>query len=516
MALTDVVINDDDFIRSTGQNMVYVETDNSTGYKFRFLLELTYYTAFDWNSSSNPINTISFTQQKSIIPGSPMTESCVFNLSEILNTLVTPQITSGWDSNPPGGIIPSQLRNIHALPTNEASVTPQIFSAGMLRQSGIAGYDYIRGVANVVTCKFYEMYANASDGIPVKDESTEVVKKVYVFKGMGQWDTGNFTSLKNTFGQYSTSSGKPLLSSNYSPSTTTGIDYEIYIGKDELHTMAFFNRGKLTPNSVVNGFRAEYYNSSDVLLGDGVVKLEQATGVDYYDTASDGQYPDFYVYVGTGLENLNKLPFTTSSGAEYYGNKPADFETQMANGGYMLFTLGELVGQGYTPCSATYRFNLIEYCDRYEQSRLAYMNKYGAWEYITLNKKKEETLKVEREYITKPLLNQATYPRYAPGVIPSEYLDTAYPLDVAKRGKMAISVRPTEHLTLFTDNLKDYEINQIKDLMMSPEIHLLNNKSQALSLILETSEMKLKGEKNTGLYKYELKFSYANPINRKW
>jgi hypothetical protein len=33
----------------------------------------------------------------------------------------------------------------------------------------------------------------------------------------------------------------------------------------------------------------------------------------------------------------------------------------------------------------------------------------------------------------------------------------------------------------------------------------------AKALILETSTMKLKREKNRGLFQYELKFSFANP-----
>ena len=38
-------------------------------------------------------------------------------------------------------------------------------------------------------------------------------------------------------------------------------------------------------------------------------------------------------------------------------------------------------------------FNVIEYCPMYEQSRLAYMNRFGAWEYITLNKERTDELK---------------------------------------------------------------------------------------------------------------------------
>ena len=78
---------------------------------------------------------------------------------------------------------------------------------------------------------------------------------------------------------------------------------------------------------------------------------------------------------------------------------------------------------------------------------------------------------------------------------------------------MTTSMKATETLTLFTDNLKDYQIEQIKDMMMSPQIHLLDG-DNAKALILLTANMRLKGDKNRGLYSYELKFNYASPKSR--
>jgi hypothetical protein len=159
--------------------------------------------------------------------------------------------------------------------------------------------------------------------------------------------------------------------------------------------------------------------------------------------------------------------------------------------------------------SAQYDFNIVEYCDKYEQSRLAFMNRFGAWEYMTLNKEKTEKLKVTRESINKPLINQSvTLGQFSVGT-----LGASYPSDVAKQGMMTTSVKAEESFTLFTDNLKDYQIEQIKDLMMSPQIHLLEG-AKAKALMLETSDMKLKGDKNQGLFQYELKFKFASPKHR--
>lgn len=519
MAITTITLNDDDFVPSTGENMAYCESDNLSGYKFRFLLELTYYTNFDSGNPSGETKTIRFTQQPSQQYG--VWTSCVFNLTEIINSIVTPQITSSNLANPPdpSTTTPTEVFNIHALPSYAGSnSSQQIFSNGILKSVPSIGNSHIRGVSNAMILNFYEMYSLTEDGIPVKDQNTQTTKKMYVFKARGQSDYGALPSIKNVYGQYSNGSDKPVLTSNYYPSPDSNFDYEINIGKDEFHTMAFIGRHDLTPASIVDAFQIKYYQTNGTYLGQATCRMNSNTGAKFWDTYTENTYPDFYRFCGVGFENLNRVTFDPNDPSEdYYGSEPQTFEYLISSGLYYTFELGSISPSNvFTGVSALYKFNIVSYCDKYEHTRLAYMNKFGAWEYITLNKKKEEKLKVEKEYITKPLLNQSFYPRFSSGYdVPNEYINSAYPLNVAKRGKMATSVRPTEHLTLFTDNLKDYQIEQIKDMMMSPEIHDVTT-INAESLILENTEMKLKGSKNTGLYEYELKFSYANPKNRKW
>ncbi len=72
---------------------------------------------------------------------------------------------------------------------------------------------------------------------------------------------------------------------------------------------------------------------------------------------------------------------------------------------------------------------------------------------------------------------------------------------------MATSVETRITTTMWTDNLEeDWQINQIRDLMMSPQIHLIDGE-KAVALILENSKLQLKRE----IKQYELKFTFANP-----
>jgi hypothetical protein len=282
--------------------------------------------------------------------------------------------------------------------------------------------------------------------------------------------------------------------------------YNIDIGKDENHTIAFLNRCTINTSAEIIDVWVKLYDVNNVFLGNVQMKNTIQNG-GQKDVAGTFSNEGFYLFCGIGLKQLESLDFSSAYNGFTGGG------TTFANGQVDGVDIAKYVVQlrmfDYYPASAYYRFNVVEYCDRYEQSRLAFMNRFGAWEYMTLNKERTDELKVTRESITKPLINQSdTLGQYIP-----EALNGAYPLDVAKQGVMTTSVKAEESFTLFTDNLDDEQIDLIKDLMLSPQIHLLDG-DNAKAIILQTSNMKLKGEKNQGLFKYELKFKYASPKHR--
>lgn len=483
MALT-VLINDSNFNISTGQNIAYVTTDTTGAgvFKFRFLMELTY----NIQGITTPVTKeISFTQQQN------QDGQAVFNLSEIYKSIVTPQITPSLDSDAPTTITASQKGNIHTLPNISGGVA-KIFSPGLLENS--TGYEAFKGVANVMTLKFYEMYASTAAGIPVKDATTLKTRTMYMFWGRGQEDEGVVVD----FVPYKLDGlTKQFLSSNYN---FDGTNYNVNIGKNEYHTMSFLNRCAINTTADTHSIKVLFYPEADaggVSLGD-LTYLNNATNGGTFDVATDDE--SFYQFVGTGLENLQKL---TIDGSNVNGLLP-----DSVAGGRSAIKSYFIKSQdsGGTQTSSGYIFNIVSYCPQFDQSRLTYMNRFGAWEYITLNKERTDELKVKKEYITKPIINQATgLETYV-----AAQINTAYPLDVAKQGMMTTSVAPTITTKMFTDYLPEDKIEQIKDLMMSPQIHLLDG-DNAKALILETSTMKLKREKNRGLYQYELKFNFANP-----
>ena len=479
MALT-VLINDTNVNISTGQNIAYVTTDTTGVFKFRFLMELTY----KIQGITTPLTKeISFTQQQN------QDGQAVFNLSEIYKSIVTPQITPSLDSDAPTTTTASQKGNIHTLPNINGGVA-KIFSPGLLENS--TGYEAFKGVANVMTLKFYEMYATTAAGVPVKDVTTLKTKTMYMFWGRGQEDEGvvvDFVPYKldgNT---------KQFLSSNYN---FDGTNYNVNIGKNEYHTMSFLNRCAINTNAEPYEIFINFRNSSNATLGN-LRFLNNATNGGTFNVATDDE--SFYQFVGVGLDNLQKL---TVDGVNVDGTLPDSIpggRDSIAK--YKVYATQQTTA---APMSDIYMFNIVNYCPQFDQSRLAYMNRFGAWEYITLNKERTDDLSVKKEDITKPIINQAT----GLATYVAAQINTAYPLDVAKQGMMTTSVASTITTKMFTDYLPEDKIEQIKDLMMSPQIHLLDGEN-AKALILETSSMKLKREKNRGLFQYELKFKFANP-----
>ena len=489
MALT-ITMNNLNFNISSGMNLAYMLTDTpiypAVGgvYKFRFLIEVNY------NIQSNPLitKTISFTQQ--------ITDDgkSLFNFSEIYKSIVTPQITASRNSDAPGGAIPLMKGNIHTLPI-KASGTMNPISAGLLNE--LQGLESFKGVANVMTINFYEMFSAIPNGIPAKDITTLKTKKVFMFWGRGQEEEGVVIDFSPYV--FTVAAKGKLLSSNYNIQNNLS---KINIGKNEYHTISILNKCEINTSSLPEVIRIRYYDGADAsgsVLGNITYKNVSANGGAYLSTI-DTEF--FYLFFGVGLENLQKLVI---DGTNVAGTLP----DSVAGGRDAIksFTLFFEENGGATITSITYMFNVVNYCAEYDQSRLSYMNRFGAWEYITLNKERTDELNVKKEYVTTPITTQdnSSLLAFLPNAI-----DMAYPLDVAKQGKSTTSVSSAITTTMFTDYLNESEVEQIKDLMMSPQIHLLDGEN-AKALILETSSMKLKREKNRGLYQYELKFKFANP-----
>lgn len=487
MSIT-ININDENFNLSTQKCPVAGLITPAVGtYNNKLLLELTYY---NWRNNITIGNygskTISFVFEPHNSAGNTN-----FDLSEIFKSIVTPMIMTAklkrlsFSNN-------ASRESIHNLPVLTTATDTAIYSWSIISEDSNAEFG---GNGNVVELDFYEMYSSTPDGNPVKDVSSLVSKKVFMM-----WGRANESDpVVIDFSDYKMDGvTKKFLSSNYNIVNGTA---QIDIAKDELHTLAFFNRCKINDSETYQ-LDVDYYDSSDVNIGNMTLVNASGTGGNYNVNNMDSslQTESFFLFVGAGLQNFENLDM---SNANYTGVKPSS-----ATGGIdaiSYYTI-QMKDPSLGAVSMLYRFNIKNYCDRYEKTRLAFMNRFGAWEYMTFNKEKTSELQVEKTYTTKSQMDDIT--NFAP--FSDDFLQGLYPKNVASAGKYATSVTSNETFTLHTDYLESYEIDMIKDLFMSPQIHLLEG-AEAKGLILDTSTMKLKENKETGLFKYELKFSFAVP-----
>lgn len=491
MGLT-IQLNDAKPNISNGTNLVYVQTDTTGVYNFKILLEITY--QLDSSYPSETTKTVSFTQSLN-----QNGNQAIFNLSNIYRTIVTPMIYARGKADAPNTTTPNQYSSIHNLPYYNAT-TSRMFSWSLVNDD--QGLQTFRGNANVITLKFYEYYSTTATGIATKQTSTLVTKNIFLLYGRGKEEDGVVIS----FDDYILSgTSKFLLNSNYNTKTNQYGHKFVKIGKNDYHTLSFFNRCAINTTAEPYQILITYFNVNGASLGTLTILNNSTSGGGYYATASEGTDESFIMHFGAGLENLQKIDTTESA---YTGTLPDD-----VTGGRDAIKSYSIRFKSSTnyDMSETYVFEVVDYCDRYEQNRIAFTNRFGVWEYMTLNKEVEHTMDIDRETITKPVISQAS--TLTPFLSGEEYLNSAYPLDVAKQGEMVSNIKVKEKLKLFTDNLLDWEVDMIKDMMMSEQIHLVNGEN-AKALILENTNMRLRGDKDTGQFQYELTFRYANLKNR--
>lgn len=489
MALT-ITANDNNFNLSTGLNIVYAETNTliypAVGgvYNFKFHCKVTYKTDFITTKE------IEFTQ--SIAYKNNTLSYAVLDFSSIFKTIVTPMITTSAlivESS-----VPTTYDSIHNIPYNTSS-GEYIFNQGILEDN--QGMDSFRGVANVLEIEFSEFYSTTENGVPTI-QGTPTTKEIFLLWGRGEEQEGfaiDFTDYKLE------NATRKFLSSNYN--IKESISYTD-IGYFENHTLALLNRCSINTNALPYEVTYSYYDGIDgtgSFLGSTIVKNTQNTGGKFLSTLDDER---FYLFFPAGLPNINRIDLTNP---DVSGVLPSSLSGVKS----YVIRVSDFSG---IPKSINYVFNLINYCNQYDKSRLAFMNRFGAWEYITLNKERTDELSIKREYVTKPIINQ----NVGLSAFSTSAKNVAYPLNVAKQGKMTTSVQSEITTTMWTDNLEeDWQIDQIQDLMQSPQIHLLSGISdtnKAQSLILTNSKMQLKRDKNRGIKQYELKFSFANPKYR--
>jgi hypothetical protein len=269
----------------------------------------------------------------------------------------------------------------------------------------------------------------------------------------------------------------------------TNCPAEQYARISDYGTIATFNtidRSFSTGMPQSNTFRfdnikVKMYDSNNAQLG-STITVDNETFTGGYHNKEDYS-PTKYLFFGAYPANLRGWS--------------TDFQAQINAMSYYT-----VQGFGFSQNAITkeYRINII--CENsfgYKGIRLAWLNKFGAWDYYTFNQKSVRSINTKKKQYTQ---NYGSWNK-------SAYSPHGY-----KGGLKNFRVNAKESLKLNTDYLNDLESVWMEELINSPEVYIINEYSAddtpgiinkyVEPVILKTSNYIRKTKANDKLIQYTI------------
>ncbi len=179
--------------------------------------------------------------------------------------------------------------------------------------------------------------------------------------------------------------------------------------------------------------------------------------------------------VAVGTENLNTyLDFTNAS--------------------YYTFYIQDSLT---TQISEEIRFNIDTECYRYEQKRLMWLNRLGGWDFFTFNLRSDKTIDISRNEFKRNLRS---------------YNSTTglYNYSMGDRGRTTYNVDASLTETVFSNWLRDEELEWLEELYTSPEVYLIEDTTNMMPINIVDESVTLGNKNNYGLKSYSITYKHSN------
>ena len=339
--------------------------------------------------------------------------------------------------------------------------------------------------------RFFNFYSTTASGSPTLESSFTQSDDISLINGHIRISDDQ---VLHNYSSGVEAQGVPLYFNAF-PSTANGIlsdcPTEQFIGADEFHTFSLFNGTNTdifsfatnTTTRGVGGVKFEIYDENDSLL---------STTAEIPNNSSNGGHGDgvhssnngtqALLYVGVGSGNLNNNNLLTGLNWAYYD---------------VIFT--DLFASA-NPVFKSYRFRKIDNCRPYEQMRLCWVNRYGAWDYYTFTMRNIATVNTKRKFY-KPI---------------SGDWDSKNGLEYLPQhgGEQVYNIEQTETLKLETDYITQETALFLEQLFVSPFVGVIRNSGGSTSdgsrtnrfemVKLTTNSYERKKEKNHDLIRYTI------------
>ena len=392
------------------------------------------------------------------------------------------------------------------LETQEKNVGNQEAIAGSIHSIGISdtSNSYSQNTSQVVGVKIVGGYEKASSATaaPVENlapetDATAYTRIIYSIPATTPYtDTGT-----NVGGLDIDGTNNPL--TNYIPSgatkkfLTNSPRIQFVRGGntaseniDEL-TIAFINDGLITDGDSIVKMAIEYYNKTGGQIG--------ATKYFTNDVASGGKataddVKNSLLYFGCGTYNLEAQ-------VDEPDNQPSEF-TDWA---YYVIYGADGSGNQETDKYYFYRYgsgatvdDRHQSCSRYDNVRLAWRNRLGAWDYMNFRGKSTESVDIKRS-------DSAS--------VSGTWNSATFTYDNSDRGKKTLYTEATRKLTINSDWLNDDEAAWLEELFTSTNVHILGDSNIVYPVVITDKAYTKKTSVNNKVkIQYTVNLEYANKV----
>ena len=392
------------------------------------------------------------------------------------------------------------------LETQEKNVGNQEAIAGSIHSIGISdtSNSYSQNTSQVVGVKIVGGYEKASSATaaPVENlapetDATAYTRIIYSIPATTPYtDTGT-----NVGGLDIDGTNNPL--TNYIPSgatkkfLTNSPRIQFVRGGntaseniDEL-TIAFINDGLITDGDSIVKIAIEYYNKTGGQIG--------ATKYFTNDVASGGKataddVKNSLLYFGCGTYNLEAQ-------VDEPDNQPSEF-TDWA---YYVIYGADGSGNQETDKYYFYRYgsgatvdDRHQSCSRYDNVRLAWRNRLGAWDYMNFRGKSTESVDIKRS-------DSAS--------VSGTWNSATFTYDNTDRGKKTLYTEATRKLTINSDWLNDDEGAWLEELFTSTNVHILGDSNIVYPVVITDKAYTKKTSVNNKVkIQYIVNLEYANKV----
>jgi len=283
----------------------------------------------------------------------------------------------------------------------------------------------------------------------------------------------------------------------------------------DLLTVCFKQEGLITDGVDIDYMFVEYFNSS------GVAIAGTAGGATWYampnsntsggaTTGESNTVGEAILYFGCGTRNLQAQAIasvidsegaTLATGANARPSNHTDWAYYRISGSRDATTANRCTKYYYfyrygTNASVDDRH---QSCTRYDNIRLAWINRLGAWDYMNFRGKSKETIDIKRSDMSS---------------VPGTWNSSTFDYNNWEGGKSTLFTEATKKLTINTDWLNEDEAVWLEELFTTTTAQILDNDEAIVYpvIITDKSYTKKTSVNNKIKIQYSVKLEYSNPV----